>query len=81
MTRQGKKSGFIGIKVTSEQSQTLSQLQQALNSPTKTEVLLQGLDLLAKSHLAPVLTTSGKQPQTGPQIATSFEISRFEAEV
>lgn len=40
MAKRKTKSTFIGIKVTSEQAETLARLQEVLKSPTKTEVLL-----------------------------------------
>jgi len=80
MTKRKTKSNFVGIKITREQAETLSRLQQVLNSPTKTDILLQGLDLLAKSHSVPSANTTRPESQADTHIATSFELSRFEAE-
>ena len=81
MAKKKTKSTFIGIKVTDEQAETLARLQKVLNSPTKTEVLLEGLDLLAKSHpLHPAPGQARPDTKAEPQIATSLELSRFEAE-
>jgi len=79
MAKRKTKSTFIGLKVTSEQAETLAQLQRALNSPTKTEVLLRGLELLASSSLPPTPPTQ-PTPRAAPQIATSLELSQIEAE-
>ena len=79
MAKRKTKSTFIGLKVTSEQAETLTQLQKALNSPTKTEVLLRGLELLASSSLPPTPPTQ-PTPRAAPQIATSLELSQIEAE-
>jgi len=79
MAKRKTKSIFIGLKVTSEQAETLTQLQKALNSPTKTEVLLRGLELLASSSLPPTPPTQ-PTPRAAPQIATSLELSQIEAE-
>jgi len=81
MAKRKTKSAFIGLKVTTEQAETLARLQKVLNSPTKTEVLLKGLDLLARSY--PFTTAPGESRQgatTESQLATSLELSRFEAE-
>ena len=81
MPKRKTKSSFIGIKVTAEQAALLARLQQALNSTTKTEVLLRGLDLLAKSHSLSVQEVLPEVPKVAPEIATSLELSQFEAEV
>jgi len=73
------KSSFVGIKVTAEQVALLARLQQALNITTKTEVLLRGLDLLAKSHSLSV--SEVERPKVVPEIATSLELAKFEADV
>jgi len=80
MPKRKTKSSFIGIKVTAEQAALLARLQQALNSTTKTEVLLRGLDLLAKSHSLSVPEVLPEIPKVVPEIATSFELSQYEAE-
>ena len=79
MEKRKTKSTFIGLKVTSEQAETLAQLQKALNSPTKTAVLLRGLELLASSSLPPT-PPAQPTPRAAPQIATSLELSQIEAE-
>ena len=80
MAKKKTKSTFIGLKVTSEQAETLARLQEVLNSPTKTEVLLKGLDLLANNSLPPALVLARPDPKTIPRIATSLELSQLEAE-
>ncbi len=80
MAKRKTKSTFIGIKVTSEQAETLARLQEVLKSPTKTEVLLRGLNLLANSSLPPGPVVSRPDPKTTPRIATSFELSQLETE-
>jgi len=80
MAKRKTKSTFIGLKVTSEQAETLAQLQKALNSPTKTEVLLKGLELLASSSLPPTPLPAQPAPRAMPQIATSLELSQIETE-
>jgi NADH-quinone oxidoreductase subunit E len=81
MAKKKTKSTFIGIKVTGEQAETLARLQEVLKSATKTGVLLEGLYLLAKSHsLPPAPMPAGPDFQSGSQIATSLELSQFEAE-
>ena len=79
MPKRKTKTGFIGIKVTAEQAALLARLQQALNATTKTEVLLRGLDLLAKSYSLSVPEV--ERPKVVPEIATSLELAEFEAEV
>ena len=80
MAKKKTKSTFIGLKVTSEQAETLARLQEVLNSPTKTEVLLKGLDLLANNSLLPAPVPARPDPKTIPGIATSLELSQLEAE-
>jgi len=80
MPKRKIKAGFVGIKVTAEQAALLAKLQQELNSATKTEVLLRGLDLLAKSHSLSAREFPPQQPKIVPEIATSLELSQFEAE-
>lgn len=80
MVRKKSKSTFIGLKVTSEQAGTLARLQKALNSPTKTDILLRGLELLADSSLPPGPELSGAHLKDTPEIATSLELSRLETE-
>jgi NADH-quinone oxidoreductase subunit E len=80
MARRKTKSTFIGLKVTSQQAETLAHLQKALNSPTKTEVLLRGLELLANSSLPAEPPPDQPTPRATPQIATSLELSQIEAE-
>jgi len=80
MAKKKTKSTFIGLKVTSEQAETLARLQEVLNSPTKTEVLLKGLDLLANNSLLPAPVPARPDPKTIPRIATSLELSQLEAE-
>jgi len=80
MAKKKTKSTFIGLKVTSEQAETLARLQEVLNSPTKTEVLLKGLDLLANNSLLPAPMSARPDPKTIPRIATSLELSQLEAE-
>jgi NADH-quinone oxidoreductase subunit E len=80
MARRKTKSTFIGLKVTSQQAETLAHLQKALNSPTKTEVLLRGLELLASSSLPAEPPPDQPTPRATPQIATSLELSQIEAE-
>jgi len=80
MPKRKTKSSFIGIKVTAEQAALLARLQQALNSATKTEVILRGLDLLAKTHSLNIEEVLPESPKVAPEIATSLELSQFEAE-
>ena len=80
MARQKTKSTFIGLKVTSKQAETLARLQKALNSPTKTDVLLRGLELLANSSLPVAPEPDRLTPRATPEIATSRELSQLEAE-
>jgi len=80
MTRKKSKSTFIGLKVTSEQAGTLARLQKALNSPTKTDILIRGLEMLADSSLPPGPELSGARLKDTPEIATSLELSRLETE-
>jgi len=80
MPKRKTKSSFIGIKVTAEQAALLARLQQALNSATKTEVILRGLDLLAKTHSLNIEEVLPEPPKVAPEIATSLELSQFEAE-
>ncbi len=80
MAKQKTKSTFIGLKVTSEQAETIAQLQQSLHTPTKTELILKALELLATSSQAfPPLPSPG-MPKSLPQVATSLELSRLETE-
>lgn len=80
MAKQKTKSTFIGLKVTDEQAETISQLQQLLHTSTKTEVFLKALELLATSSQAfPPLLSQG-MPKSLPQVATSLELSRLETE-
>lgn len=80
MAKQKTKSTFIGLKVTSEQAETMSRLQKAMNSATKTEVLLKGLDLLAQSTAESTPQQYRNAPPAIPMMATSLEISQIEAE-
>jgi NADH-quinone oxidoreductase subunit E len=80
MAKRKTKSTFIGLKVTSEQAETLAHLKKALNSPTKTEVLLRGLELLASSALPPTPPPAQPTPRAAPPLATSLELSQIEAE-
>ena len=80
MAKKKTKSSFIGIKVTAEQAALLARLQQTLHSPTKTEVLLRGLELLANSHLLTIQEAPPEEPKANSQIATSLELARLEAE-
>jgi len=80
MPKRKTKSSFIGIKVTAEQAALLARLQQALNSATKTEVLLRGLDLLAETHSLDMQEVLPELPKVVPEIATSLELSQYEAE-
>ncbi len=83
MTKKKTKSSFVGIKVTAEQAALLARLQQTLHSATKTEVLLRGLDLLAKSHSLDSTFTEGvplRDTKVVSQIATSLQLARLEAE-
>lgn len=80
MAKQKTKSTFIGLKVTSEQAETIAQLQQQLNTATKTELILKALELLATSSQAFPPPVSTGIPKFLPQVATSLELSRLETE-
>jgi NADH-quinone oxidoreductase subunit E len=80
MAKQKNKSAFVGLKVTSEQAETLARLQRTLKSGTKTEVLLKGLELLA----ARTADASPPQPREilspAPELAASDELERLESQ-
>jgi len=83
MVRKKTKSTFIGIKLTDEQAVLLTRLKEALGSSTKTGVLLQGLDLLARSYHVDAVSTPGVLPadrEVPTGLATSLELARLEAE-
>jgi len=83
MPKRKTKTSFIGIKVTAEQAALLARLQKTLNLPTKTEVLLTGLDLMDKMHPVssiPTPATLSEDYEVLPEIATSLQLARFEAE-
>jgi NADH-quinone oxidoreductase subunit E len=77
------KPNFVGLKMTVEQAALLSSLQQNLRLPTKTGVLLKGLELLAKLHplgFTPTWMGSPEGSGVGPQIVASAELARIESE-
>ena len=83
MAKKKTKSAFIGIKATPEQAALLAKLQEQLNSVTKTEVLLKGLELLARlSAEKPSAVPEAllAERASGSQPATSLELARLEAE-
>ena len=83
MAKKKTKTAFIGLKVTEEEAELLNTLQKSLSLPTKTEVLLQGLMLMANSRAMSSAPTSGILSEDGKakvQIASSSELARFEAE-
>ena len=81
MAKRKTKSSFVGIKVTTEQAKTLTRLQGVLNSTTKTEVLLKGLDLLSKSYSATLAPGEGRpDTKAEPRVVTSLELSQLESE-
>lgn len=81
MAKKKNKSAFVGLKVTSEQAETLARLQRTLKSGTKTEVLLKGLELLAERTAA----SSPAQPREAllpdPELAGSNELEHLESQV
>lgn len=83
MAKTRTKSIFIGLRLTAEQAAQLAALQQTLNSTTKTDVLLQGLELLARVQPPAVPTGESMEParcQHIPSIPTGLELRRLEAE-
>lgn len=84
MAKKKTKPVFIGMKLTVEQAALLAQLQEAFDSTTKTEVLLRGLELLAKSNTLstiPALQALSEDQEVTAQPTTSLELARLEAEV
>jgi NADH-quinone oxidoreductase subunit E len=83
MPRKKKKTEFVGVKMTAEQAALLSDLQSSLDSATKTEVILQGLDLMGRlysSHPAVPAGTRVEVEET-PVAAGILELSQLEAEI
>ena len=81
MAKRKTKSSFVGIKITTEQAKTITRLQGVLNSQTKTEVLLKGLDLLSKSYSATLAPGEGRpDTRAEPRVVTSLELSQLESE-
>ena len=80
MAKKKTKSAFIGLKITSEQAETLARLQKIMSSATKTEVLLKGLDLLSQSTLEPAPEPTRNTLPSIPPMATSLELGRLETE-
>ncbi len=83
MAKKKTKSTFIGIKATPEQAALLAKLQEQLNSGTKTEVLLKGLELLAQlsaEETSAVPEALLADRASGSQPATSLELAQLEAE-
>lgn len=64
MAKTKTKSTFIGLRLTADQAEQLASLQQSLNSSTKTEVLLKGLELMAKAQ--PTAVPDGRRRSLGP---------------
>ena len=80
MAKKKTKSAFIGLKITSEQAETLARLQRTMNSATKTEVLLKGLELLSQSTLETAPAPVRSALPSIPSMATSLELSQLETE-
>ena len=80
MANKKSKTNFIGFKVTSEQADTISRLQQVLGTSTKTEVIIQALELLAASFPALPPPVPERIAKPIPPVATSLELSHVEME-
>ena len=80
MARKKTKPNFIGLKMTPEELELLNKLQESLNISTKTEVLLKGLESLARSNNVDFNPT--EQPDKAPiSIAeTNLHLARLESE-
>ena len=80
MAKKKNKSAFVGLKVTSEQAETLARLQRTLKSGTKTEVLLKGLELLAERTADAPPPQSREALPPAPELAASGELERLESQ-
>jgi len=83
MAKKKTKTTFIGLKLTAEQAALLARLQGTLNSATKTDVLLKGLDLMGRLYPSGAIPTPGILPQeheAPSYIVTNLELARLEAE-
>ena len=83
MPKRKTKTTFIGIKLTAQEAALLTKLQDGLNSTTKTQVLLKGLDLMDKVYLSTFVSSNvaltEKEEMSSP-IATNLELARLEYE-
>jgi NADH-quinone oxidoreductase subunit E len=83
MIKRKTKSDFIGMRVSRQQSLLLAKLQQVSQLPSKTDVLLQGLDLLARYHGLDSTSVAGTPPGESAlarQYTTSLELSNLRRE-
>ncbi len=81
MVKRKTKADFIGIRVTRPQSLLLAKLQQVSQLPSKTDVLLRGLDLLARYHgLDSTIDASPKESALARQYTTSLELNSLRSE-
>ena len=80
MTKKKTKSNFIGLKMTPQELELLNKLQESLNISTKTEVLLKGLESLARSSDISVTApeNSAKAPLSIAE--TNLQLARLESE-
>jgi len=83
MAKKKTKISFIGLKLTAEQAALLTRLQGALNSVTKTEVFLKGLDLMGRLYHSSSIPSPGilsEEDEVPSRIVTNLELARLEAE-
>lgn len=83
MSKKKTKTTFVGVKLTAEQAELLSELQSTLNVTTKTEVILQGLDLMGKLHTSGTVPSPSllmNKDEGASHVATNLELSQLDAE-
>ncbi len=82
MSKRKTKITFVGIKLTAQEAALLTKLQDGLNSATKTQVLLKGLDLMDKFYLSTSVSSNVDLTERGEMsspIATNVELAKLEA--
>lgn len=83
MAEKKTKTAFVGLRLTAGQAELLDRLQRVLNSATKTEVLLKGLDLLGKLYPSTSIPPPGillGEGETSPPVVTNRELAMLDAE-
>jgi NADH-quinone oxidoreductase subunit E len=80
MAKKKTKPNFIGLKMTPEELELLNKLQESLNLSTRTEVLLKGLESLARSSDIDVAAPENSAKAPLSLAETNLHLARLESE-